>query len=418
MLRWGLATPGPGRSLPERGESVVRSWMVILLAAVSGTAFGQLYEHKILLEVTDPGFWQGTGYLNDLGDALYHVRSGYSYFLYLNSEDYGARFPGAVYPTPAGLNDRGDVLWEATVGGRRRAMLNDTAISDSVGIPWDSAYAKLLNEAGQVAWQGCVDWQGEPCGSYNGVYVDQTNYNEEYAYGVDQACALALNDVGQLLWIHRRLDNRQALFIDGEEVTNDTVAGHGYDGVDLNNSGNFLWKGGPAIYDHYHVFLNLTDLTMLYLGEDLESQASDLNDRNQVLWGYSRKTSGSSVGHVMLDGQDISVPVVGEAGSSAGPAVNDRGDVLWRCMADPGVWHTDLYVNGFNLSGDALGDIEYGYAEGYDINEAGQVLWNVNIGDTYRYYLSTPIPEPSSAALVLGALIALTAANRRWSRRS
>jgi len=88
--------------------------------------------------------------------------------------------------------------------------------------------------------------------------------------------------------------------------------------------------------------------------------------------------------------------------------VDGAGNAVWWGAGETTGHKTDVFVNKFDLTKDALGE-NYYHARAVAVNEEGQVLWFSSQGDDdFSVWLSTPVPEPSlivPPSLVLGIML-------------
>jgi hypothetical protein len=135
-----------------------------------------------------------------------------------------------------------------------------------------------------------------------------------------------------------------------------------------------------------------------------------MTDNGHALWlGSSQPYHGT---HLYVDGTDVSAAILGFDGSVSKQIcrLNEVGDLAF-------VGHNNhvntadfnLYINDFNLTQDLFGP---GFSTGgsnidiLDLNDRGQLLWAYNHGTPsfWSVYLSTPVPEPATALLLLPIL--------------
>jgi probable HAF family extracellular repeat protein len=172
----------------------------------------------------------------------------------------------------------------------------------------------------------------------------------------------------------------------------------------INDSGQIVGYGRYN-QDDNHAFLysgsTLTDLGVL---AGRESNAFAINNAGQVV---GRTTTASGVTHAFLysNGKMTDIDTLGSVSSSAA-AINNRGQIV-------GMWagpHTSnqgfLYENGVMTDFRSLIDpsVNWSKMEGTGINDLGWIIGvGYNAQNQQHAFLMTPVPEPSTLALLLTA---------------
>jgi probable HAF family extracellular repeat protein len=162
----------------------------------------------------------------------------------------------------------------------------------------------------------------------------------------------------------------------------------------------------------------LYDGTMHDLGTlgGTSSGGSGINDSGQVTGGSD--TTDTLVAHAFL--YDGTMHDLGTLGGtfSAGSGINASGQVTGNSLNENGAFHAFLYTSGsgmvdLNTLIDPLSGWEL--LHGYAINDAGQITGQGLIGDERHAFLLTPVPEPSSLALLALGLPLIVGRNSRRS---
>lgn len=138
-----------------------------------------------------------------------------------------------------------------------------------------------------------------------------------------------------------------------------------------------------------------------------------MNDRGNVLWiGYSQANSG-----VFLDTTNLSSTLLGVPELQRTVGLDRWGNALWSGRGSLTGNRERVYVNQFDLGTDAYGGSTANYweARAMAIGENGHVLWwGRDLNHTYSVWLSTPVPEPETTAILgTGIVGALTLRRRR-----
>lgn len=185
---------------------------------------------------------------------------------------------------------------------------------------------------------------------------------------------------------------------------------------DINENGQAVGTSSVG-FQNRHGFLYNYDGTMTDLGvlstKD-NSEACAINDIGQVV-GYSWKyTGGPNQAFVYSNGVMTSLGALGSYGSVAFD-INNSGQIVGSSAA-PGGLHACLYYGGTVTDLNSVIDSSLGWelGEARSINDRGWIVGTGNHNGKKAAYLLTPIPEPSTLALLgIGAVSLLALAWRR-----
>lgn len=158
---------------------------------------------------------------------------------------------------------------------------------------------------------------------------------------------------------------------------------------------------------------SVTDLGTL---GGFNSVAFGINANGQVA-GKADTSSGYSHAFLYSSGKMTDLGTLPGYSSSFAQGINDGGQVVGRADTSSGTHHAFLYSTGTmtdlnNLIATSSGwNLEYAYA----INDPGQIVGYGTIGGNTDVFLLTPIPEPSTFALLGIGVISLL--GWAWRRR-
>ena len=379
-------------------------------------------------------------------------------------DGFGSDFPATD------INNAGQVVGWRSVSptGPRAYLYSQGRIIDiSLGGAQSQAYA--INETGQVVGWGMLPGQSTPRAfSYAGgvvrelpspsgfqseaihlndrgtiitlesstpvapsLYLSGAVYNGELRTPFHDtgrtAVPVRINNSGQILGKETGSFPRSA-FIDHNGVTTPlgSLGGNEVFPVDINASGqavgNALTENGVP-----HAFL-YSDGRMRDLGTfgGQFSDASDINDAGQVTGAAFLPTEpppdAFTVGHAFIyaDGMMRDLGTLG-GNISRGKAINELGQVVGFSEVVPGSNEVHAFIYGDGRMIDLTQWLERSFNDVIAVdsrtlllNDSGQIVLGALLANgTGSLFVLTPIPEPSTYALILAGLGALAWVTRR-----
>jgi probable HAF family extracellular repeat protein len=318
------------------------------------------------------------------------------------------------------LNESGDVVGAALFGDSDvHAFLYSSATgvtSDLGTFGGKTSVANDINESGSV-----TGWASKKAGSildpdeilpfrYQGGSLDVIDLSP---IGRSNGGGGAINDRGQIVGRAYATPEpgETAFMLDGDNIIDlGTLGGHSSYPGDINEAGIIV---GSSFTSNGHVHAYVYDGTMHDLGSlggpfDY-SAANAINDSGLIVGESTDGNYGRAVAFV--NGTIVNLGTLAGFDTDRGSdalGVNNHGDIVGRSgTADLpiGPTHGFLYQDGVmydlnSLIVDARGLI---INEAWDINDARQIVGIARAANlTSRAVLLTPVPEPSTAAL-LGA---------------
>jgi probable HAF family extracellular repeat protein len=327
-----------------------------------------------------------------------------------------------------GINGSGQVVgWAYTTTGAQHAFLwSAGTIKDLGTVGGIQSVAYCINSSGEV---------GGYCSTSNGtvhafLYSDggpMQDFNN--ILGVAQSTARSINDSGQITGGAVPSGGVQHGFLYSGDTVHDlgTLGGTRNCGTGINNSGQvagnsdnsdgnsraFLYSGGT-----------MQDLGVLGEIPGGCSYANGINDGGQVVGSSNYIGGGYQHAFRTAPGQPIKPD--DDLGTLGGPfssadAINSSGQVVgWAQTINkyPHTYDAFLYSDGGPMQDlNDLIDVASGWwlIEATAINDLGQIVGVGKIGGAGHGFLLTPVPEPSTLALLLAGAVGLLA--YAWRRR-
>jgi probable HAF family extracellular repeat protein len=321
------------------------------------------------------------------------------------------------------MNDNGQVVGEAlTASGKDHAFLYSGGVMKDLGTLYGIGSAACgINNSGQVV--GLVftspnifhaflysDGAMKDLGTLGGTYSD--------AYGI--------NASGQVVGsANTTSDKHQDAYLYSGGIMHDlgTLGGTTSNVNDINDSGQVVGTSTNTSRQ-YHAFLydsgSMKDLGTL---GGTYSTAYGINANGQIV-GTAYTTSGATHAFLItpqngiwyqdnnLDGINDLMQDLGTLDGTTSVAYdsNDSGQVVGYVYPSSGTKHAFLYSGGVMTDLNTLIDPGSGWVlyEAGVINHSGQIAGNGYINGKSHAFLLTPVPEPSTLAILGSALLGLS----------
>ncbi len=310
-----------------------------------------------------------------------------------------------------GINESGQVVgrFKATTGPGtyEHAFLWEDGVLNDLGTLYEDRYlsqASCINESGQI-----VGYSNYSDSFYGHAFLYENGVMQDLGtLGGDTSSASCINDSGQIVGRSTATSSwdGHAFLYDGSWHD---IGGYDSAATAINNSGQVA--GHTDVFTPFHhAFLwdgTMHDLGTLR-GSAGYSYAQDLNESGLVV-GYSEVSSGGM--HAFIyDGGMHDLGTLGGSGSVA-EAINDKGEVVGysRFSTEVDEHHAFIYRDDVMSDLNSMIPVDSGWTleMANDINNKGQVVGaGFYLGD-YCAFLLTPVPEPSTFALAVFAMLGL-----------
>lgn len=318
--------------------------------------------------------------------------------------------PGSTYGQGNHINNNGEI-----VGLGATSSCNSPFLYSGGNISCISALsvANSINEAGQIVGKS-------PLPDSTAVFYENGNAYSLGTLGGNSSSAEDINNSGQIVGFSLINSNQTRAFIyDSVNGMQDlgTLGGNSL-AYSVNNLGQVTGDAFDSnnqkrafIYDSVSGMQNLGTL-----GGDY-SEAREINDLGQVV-GSSKNSSGIKRAFIYdsVNGMQDLGALGGQYSEAYG--TNNSGQIVGRTGSSLKRQSPFLYENGemFDLNAlvnESLGEWQLNYA--FSINDSG---WITGVASNSTYgvsapFLLTPVPEPSSYAMMGLGILGLVAVSQR-----
>jgi probable HAF family extracellular repeat protein len=316
-----------------------------------------------------------------------------------------------IRSTAYDINDSGQIVGIcSTADNTHHAFLySGSTMTDLGTLGGKKSMAYSINNSGQIVGQAYT------ASTYHAFLYSGSKMTDLSAIGT--AVAYGINNNGQIVgWSENTNDN--GFLYSGSKLTDLGSLG-GRSGCDVGSIAFEINDNGQVVGDAYidnsgtpHAFL-YSGSKMIDLGTlgGKSSSVCSINNSGQIV-GKSL-IAGDKLQHGFLY-SDSKMTDLGTLGGafveSYANGINDRGQIVGTCVTNSGLYHGFIYSNGTMTDLNTLIDPSSGWtlSGGTAINNSGWIIGNeYNAAGQYRAILLTPVPEPSTLALIGIAAVGL-----------
>jgi probable HAF family extracellular repeat protein len=312
-------------------------------------------------------------------------------------------------PTGYDINNNGQIVGDADTRNGRAFLYSNGVIQylGTLGGTGNAAYS--INDNGLIVGSSSLSGDMESHGflcSGNGPLQDLGDY-----------LLCGINNSGQIVGDYSRSDfaNHAFLYSSGNMKEIGSLNGTNDDGLPdsdaicINNNGQIAGYSYANNNHYIHAFRYSGNGPMQDIGTlgGKNSDAWGINDSGQVVgWSDTSDGDGLQICHAFLYSDHGPMQDIGTLGGERSLAVdiNNNGQVVGLAMTSDNDWHAYLYSeNGPMQDLNDLIDHSSGWTleESSAINDKGQIVCSgINSSGQTHIFLLTPIPEPSTVALL------------------
>ncbi len=350
--------------------------------------------------------------INEKGQVAYGGSTGPGFTIYTDHTDWSSSVlnPNTTYNFNGyGIDEFGRPLWKATETGARAGIghlfLASQPVSDSLLTDPVRVSSQYVNAKGDVAW----DATANETNGVQQVFLNQTFYSASIVGANVPAGVGGISDNGDVFWT-ANYNGFRHLFVNDLDYTNFMFGAGATDhrvfGRGMDEQGDILWyTGGVTNGPEYGLFVNNRNLSYEVFGTQTlqQREALQISGNGHAYW--DAKLPDWSHVHLFVDTRDVSLEALGPdvIPDAYRAEADDFGRLMWT-VRDPFLGSKNrVYVDSFALSADALGLDAANYdSRGIRMGPNGDVVWIASdpTGKDSRLYLSSPVPEPSMAALL------------------
>lgn len=361
-----------------------------------------------------------------------------------------------------GINRSGQAAYMAIDPISQRVMVDGTDYYTRLYAPYTGS--DLFLSIGAVDDDGLPFWSRKKTGEPTRIFHGTTEISAGYAIKGD-ITLFSGNGRGDCLWTAQNLEPgaeryEYDVFLNNQKVSAGLLGQGRHVNPLLGAGGKVLWAGaGAATGGAWRLFMGTQDITpaslngsrgilpqgliesgeyltfvddanqdtRLFLGATdygatvfgdhpylVDQNYNFLGQDSTVFWQARDLVTGEA--GVYLNHQRISANILGPNPGFATVGLDAFGHGLWYGKGDNTDGKTNVFVNDFNISKDALRSDEYVLAWGLAMGANGQALWVArNPDQTHTFYLSTPVPEPLWLSL-LASVLAIRCGKHRLAK--
>lgn len=320
------------------------------------------------------------------------------------------------------INNSGQIVGNsATSNGAQHAFLYSGGTMHDIGLlSGNSAYAFGINNSGQI-----VGYAATSGGATHAFLYSGGTMHDLGTFGGANSYAYNINDSGQIVGYAQTTTTTHAFLDSGGSMQDlGTLGGGASEGFDISNSGEIVGHGWTSG--------NGGDQPFLHSGSGSLTAADCIGPLSGGTNGVARavNNSGQAVGWADTNGglenaflYNGTMHDLGTLGGTESWAtdINNSGQIVGYSLVSGGFDHAFVYSDGFmqDLNNLIPSTSRWTLVEALGNNDSGQIV-GIGIspsGRTVEAFLLTPIPEPSSFALLAVGGVGLVAYAWRRKRR-
>lgn len=298
-----------------------------------------------------------------------------------------------------GINETSGAVGYAVVEGDLKALYwNAGVVTPLPAWSGNTGFAADLNNYGRSVGASSDLILGERAATWNGGMIEEVSpllANGSVAFGINDSGAIVGRDVGRGFVYEggtlRRLANDIFVTSEARDINESgTVVGYG------------RHNGGT---DRAFIEIGSTLFDIGTVGGGDRSYATKINELGQVMC-WSSLPNGDTVPFVWQSGEVIVLPTLGPS-QSFGYDINDSGQVVGASGHTPVLWQGGVAYDLRNYI-DPVSGAGWGFGDAHAINNLGQIVGMGTHDGEVANYLLTPVPEPTTIAVLgIGLLAAV-----------